>query len=505
MRVARNVDGSSAATSHRGVSCLVPAARPRKYANHWSAVISALSLIAGVGCSAPQDRPPARVVARAATSANLSSAATSTAAPSTTNVPPPADLALDAGVAQRAAPALRFTIETAAQAQPTFIEPGPDGSVWFIESSGRLRRISATGAVELSTVFAKGKWILSGAASSPTGELALIGLFNELQIGGTRVPHRKAFMDVSGLRGAFVARLDNNAKPLFVRSLPAAMREVLAVGETTVLASFGGGTGNPDEPDPLEGLQGFFLAGLGKDGAAEWSSNMAPGLLRPNGGGFTFVSSTTGSHVDVSSWSREGKRTASQRVPYRARIDHAAAQDGRVVLGFEMLGSSGPPDFGTGPLPRGFGFGVAQLVMGPEPAIGWIRLFDGEDPRRFQQLLDVAPVPGGGTVIATLWLHAEPPELPPDTAPASTGVAVDLELLELDADGHLVWSLRQLLPDSCHTELQGQDAPTNNVSADVLVTTVSAYVDVDCASVETYAGHFGVNRAWLYGWQREAN
>ena len=207
-------------------------------------MISAFNLIASVGCSAPQDRPPARVVAQAVASADLPSAATSTAAPS--NVPPPADtdLALDAGVAQRAAPALRFTIETAAQAQPTFIEPGPEGSVWFIESSGRLRRISAAGAVELSEVFAKGQWALADAASSATGELALIGYFNELNIGGTRVPKRKDFSDSTGYRGAFVARLNSKAKPLFVRSLPSAMREVLAVGETTVLAGFGGGNAN---------------------------------------------------------------------------------------------------------------------------------------------------------------------------------------------------------------------------------------------------------------------
>ncbi len=494
------------------MNCLARPERPRKHANRWSALISAFSLIASIGCSALQDRPPARVLARAATSADLPSAATSAAAPSNTNVPPPTDaddLALDAGVAQRAAPTLRFTIETAAQAQPTFIEPGPEGSVWFIESSGRLRRISATGTVELSEVFATGQWALADAASSATGELALIGTFNELQIGRTRVPKRKDFSDSTGYRGAFVARLNSKAKPLFVRSLPSAMREVLAVGETTVLAGFGGGNedlSDSAKADDLERLQGFLLAGLDNDGLAKWATNTGPGRLRADGGGgFTYVSSTTGSHVEISSWSREGAQTASQRVPYKARVDHAAAHDGKVVLGFEMLPSSGPPDFGTGPLPRGFGFGVAQLIMGPEPKTSWVRLFDGEAPRRFQELLDVARVPGGGTAIATLWRHAEPPELPPDTEPTATGVAVDLELLELDAQGHLVWSLRQLLPDSCHTGLQGQDTPTSNVSADVLVTNDRAYVAVDCGMVETYAGNFGSNRAWLYGWQREAN
>jgi hypothetical protein len=480
------------------VSRLPSPERTQFDAVRWSARVCAASLIFGVSCAPPQDRPPARI-------APPQAAPSAVRLPAATEQPPsaaPPDLELDAGDARRPAPTLRFTLETAKQAQPTFIAPGPDASVWFVESSGRLRKVSATGTVELSTVFAKGQWLLSDAASSPTGELALIGLFNELQLGGTRVPHRKDFSDFSGLRGAFVARLDNNAKPLFVRSLPSAMRNVLAVGEKTVLAGFGGGTAKPEAPDPLERLQGFFLAGLGKDGAAQWANSTDPGQLRASGDGFTFISSSTGSHVQVSSWSQEGKQTASQRVPYKARIDHAAAHRGQVALGFEMLASSGPPDFGIGPVPRGFGFGVAQLLMAPEPAVGWIRLFDGEAPRRFQELLEMAPTPGGGTVVATLWLHAEAAELPPDTAPPAKGVAVDLELIELDDQGHLAWSLRQLLPDSCHTGLQGQDAPTTNVTADVLVTSNRAYVAVNCGMVETYAGAFGDNRAWLYGWQR---
>lgn len=303
-------------------------------------------------------------------------------------------------------------------------------ALWSAESN-QLVRYSGPGRRASARPIGSGSFWVRHVAATPSGSFLFSGTYASLDLGGIRLPSEG---------GAYLARQRPDGSTAYAVRLPeqlellAPMPDDGAIGamyEDNVLMAFdGAGTVRWRRSYPFRMLrlepssQGVLVTGPRKDGALELRAISDDGALL---------------------WERE------LDADYLVALD--AGTRGMAIVGTNK--PSRPAALGAARLPARAGIFVATFDD-PRSEARWVRAFLGGAELHHPARLEVAIDPRNGHVVAS-GIVTPSSDFGPSFPARGTIEAMELFVVELGADGTLLWGARFPMGSACQSGLDNMN------------------------------------------------